>query len=204
MLHLRQECQVLCYLRRPCLRPRIRLLQQLQVQDMATVRRRQHPGPIFSDAVPTIQALTACMLRGQHLRRMTFQDTARALILRHGQPGYGPDTVAITTVPTIQALTARMLRGQHLRRVLRSIFQYTARALILRHGQPPRQPLFGRAAILGSLTHYFSTNDCNRCMQRRGPTLCQCLWPVAAAPQGSGNTMGWPGLMDSLDWNHAS
>jgi hypothetical protein len=158
VLHLRQECQVLCYLRRPCLRPRIRLLQQLQVQEMATVRRRQHPGPIFPDTVPTIQALTACMLRGQgpgqHLRRMTFQDTARALILRHGQP--------------------------------------------------PRQPLFGRAAILGSLTHYFSTNDCNRCMQRRGPTLCQCLWPVAAAPQGSGNTMGWPGLMDSLDWNHAS
>ena len=156
VLHLcpSQDCQVLCYLQRPCLRPRIRLLQQLQVQDMATVvtvRRRQHLGPIFSD-----------------------------------------------TVPTIQALTARLLRGQHLRRVLRSIFQYILQALILRHGQPPRRTLFGRAAILGSLMHYFSTNDCNRCMQR--PTL----WPAAAAPPGSGNTVGWPGLMDCLDWNHAS
>ena len=203
VLHLcpSQDCQVLCYLQRPCLRPRIRLLQQLQVQDMATVvtvRRRQHPGPIFSDTVPTIQALTARLLRGQLLRRMTLQDTVRALFLRHGQPDYGPDTVAITTVPAIQAHTARLLRGQHLRRVLRSIFRYTARALILRHGQPPRRPLFGRAAILGSLMHYFTTNDCNRCMQR--PTL----WPAAAAPPGSGNTVGWPGLMDCLDWNHAS
>ena len=60
---------------------------------MATVRRFQHPAPIFLDTVHTIQALTARMLRGQHLRRVLrsiFQYTLQALILRHGQPPRQP------------------------------------------------------------------------------------------------------------------
>ena len=55
---------MLRYLRRPCLRPRIRLLQQLQIQDMAIVHHFQHPDPSFTDTVLTIQVLTASMLRG--------------------------------------------------------------------------------------------------------------------------------------------
>ncbi len=41
----------------------------------------------------TVPTLTACMLRGQHLLRVLrsiFQYTARALILRHGQPPRQP------------------------------------------------------------------------------------------------------------------